>query len=190
MSEVNDTVANERAGSAIIDILTVFDTETIRGLPGQSTDPNKPLGLAHNPAKPELAFMVVNQVYLAGNQATADLKIKARRGDYVRWRAASLSGNADQTSVFYRLTHLNGGNVLDLSELKFRTLASSVAVPKDKNPIVYDIKDQEIPYMEAPVINRGTENYSLFFYIVEYDRAQQRYTPYYYWWDPAVQVDG
>lgn len=176
---MTDIQANSSA-SAIIDIITVFDTQTLLAK-GKSIDSNRPTWLAH-----EDIFMVVNKEYLKENQASADLGIKAIRNDIIRWRAVSLSGNAAETACFYKFEHNTGDRVT--SDIKFSTNQAEVAIPHDGDPIKFDIKDQYTVYMQGEVKTKGTEQYKLYFYITQYDRSTGKYTAYYFAWDPSITV--
>ena len=130
--------------------------------------------------------MVVNKEYLKENQATADLGVKAIRNDIIRWRAVSLSGNAAETACFYKFEHNTGEQVT--SDIKFKTNQAEVAIPRDGDPIHFDIKDQYTVYMQGEVKNKGTEQYKLYFYITQRDRNTDKYNTYYFAWDPSITV--
>jgi hypothetical protein len=164
-----------------IDIYTAFDTQALLGK-GKQTDPNNPTVLDSKDV-----FMVVNARYLVNNQASADLVIRTKKGDNVRWRAASTSGNATQTAAFYKFEH-NTGDVV-VSNVGFTTCPAGMAIPQNNNPETYQIKTQDSAFMQGTVVSSGAEKYRLFFYIVDYDRSTDKYIPYYFVWGAGLTVE-
>ena len=158
-------------------INTLFDTQAILKI-GKSTDPNKPVGLAH-----QNMYMVVNIANLVNFQATGDLIIKGKVNDTINWRCASLSGTGD--AVFFNKFPNDTAGVIETP----RQVQShpQVAVPKSDNPYSYAFETVTDTFWASSLLKAGETNYKVYFAIqYEDDDGTQKVS--YYWWDPKVQV--
>ncbi len=78
-----------------VDILCALDAETLSDLSQDFSNPTK--------IKNENVFMAVNQAQAISGECGPDLKISARVGDQIRWRATSLNSNFDLVVTLYNL---------------------------------------------------------------------------------------
>jgi hypothetical protein len=167
--------------SSIIDIDVAFDTETIVAkYKSPSQNSQSPTGIQHADA-----YMIAQSSDVISGQATADLNVSASVGDVIRWRAASLSGNSDQSAVIYNIVKFSGTQVT--GPIQPITASPTVPIPNAANPVQYTPTTQFDYYINANVIANGTEGYQVWFYIVERNHSTLNTLGYYYW-DPTLTV--
>ena len=167
--------------SQIIDINIAFDTETIVAkYPMPSQNSQAPTGIQHADA-----YMIAQTSDVISGQATADLNVSASVGDAIRWRSESLSGNSEQSVVIYNIVRYAGDQVTGPTDPI--TASPTMPIPNAADPVQYTAMPQYDYYINADIIANGTENYQVWFYIVQRNHSSLQ-TIGYYCWDPALTV--
>ncbi|MEA1673497.1 inclusion body family protein [Nitrospirillum sp. BR 11163] len=174
--------------SKFIDIEIVIDTVTLLSTyPNPSKNANAPTGIAHN-----FSYMIAQSAFVRSGQATGDLNINALVNDTIRWRSLSLSGNSDQSVVLYDIRQFSGTQVTG-------TITAIESNPYEPKPTLVDGKNTNPPtfttvtdldyYLQTTVINHGTENYQVYFYVTQPNPStgQPQLVGYFYW-DPTITV--
>ena len=177
--------------STFIEILSVFDTQTILKdyAPPANPTPSSPIGLPHPSGGPyKYMFMVAKDANTISGQATGNLSIRANVNDQVQWRSASLSDNGAQSAIIYKIQkNGSGADVLKLPP-EVNVTYPYVPVPDESDPTKY--KATEVPdyFLSSLVRRTGVENYLVYFYITDIVNGKLKTLGYYYW-DPAITVD-
>lgn len=152
----------------IIDILAVYDTETIlRNYPNPSQDCNRPTGIAHN-----CLYLLANQQYVISGQGTADLHIRALVADVIRIRSSDLAYNTVLPAVLYAVP---GGEKI-LSPVQAEIAKREIPVPKPPGgcPSPYTMEQVINPDCAATVVSRGDATCRLNFWILSSGSNPQR----------------
>ena len=170
--------------SEIIDIEIVVDTQNlVQSTPNPSQDPTKPTWVAHN-----FAYMIASAGYVRSGQATGDLSISTDVGDVIRWRMISLSGNTNYSANLDNITYLSGNNVT-APATGFLTQPQTTEPGTTPGPITLPPKFVTTPqfdyYVDAAVIASGTQNYSVLFQVLSYDKGTLKSLGYFAW-DPTL----
>lgn len=170
--------------SEIIDIQIVIDTMNLMvHYQNPSKDPKNPTGIGHN-----YAYMIAAEDFVKSGQASGDLSISADVGDTIRWRMVSLSGNTSYSA-----------NLDDIQRYKDDTITSDVegkliepqtpvpgTTPGDISlPPSYTSTEQFDFYLTADIVKSGTENYKVFFAVMQYHSGSLT-TLGYFVWDPTL----
>ncbi|MCG8345653.1 MAG: inclusion body family protein [Chlorobiales bacterium] len=171
--------------SKTINIDVMFDTVTIERDYGGGGSAGSPIGLRH-----EDAWMVAQKNVVDKGQATADLVVKAKVNDYIQWRSESLSGNTDQAAIIYKIARFSGDQVT--SDVEMRVSYPPTPIPDPKNPTSYNaVETQADVHLSCEVLNKGTEGYQVYFYIVNKDDYTGELKTFgYYYWDPTIEAIG
>jgi len=184
--------------SDFIDVFVSIDTNhVLEKYPNPSTNPKSPTPIAH-----DYAYMTAASKYVKAGQATADLEIYALRGDSVRWRATSLSGNTSQSANLYDIEYHKDDRIMrfrpsQAGYAETTELERAKPIPEEKDNEVPDAtkyvsKDQYDFFIQGDVIETGIEHYFVKFYITEIIReagkAPRMVTKGYFQWDPAVHA--
>ncbi len=170
----------------VIDIDVIFDTQTIEKKYGPGGTATHPKGIAH-----EDVFMITRAAIVENNsQATADLTFKALVNDSIRWRSESLDGNSDQSVIIYKIVKFSGTQVTNEPEM--RISYPTTPIPCASNPTSYNaVNSQADVFLTCDVLEKGTEGYQVWFYIVNKDPDTGALSTYgYYCWDPTIHVVG
>lgn len=172
--------------SKTINIDVMFDTVTIeRDYGGSGSSAGSPIGIRH-----EDTWMVAQKNVVDKGQASADLVVKAEVNDYIQWRSESLSGNTDQAAIIYKIARFSGDQVT--SDVEMRVSYPPTPIPDPKNPTSYKPSETQADvHLSCEVLNRGTEGYQVYFYIVNKDEYTGELKTFgYYYWDPTIKVIG
>lgn len=176
---------------SVIFIQTVFDADQIwtryQNDLNRGNSANNPREIGH-----EDVFMVTSPVYLQdpNTQATWNLSIRAEMGDEVRWAGVTVSDEIKYSVIIYNIIlnkYAPPTNKL-VTSLPIPKIAHPfVPVPKESGGVVYplDCDFKQIPeyYLSSDIIDYGTENYSVQFFITEGER-----TLAYFQYDPSITV--
>lgn len=161
---------------SIIDLLIVVDGETlIETLPPGTVD--KPTSVP----EPMIYMVVMNDRAVFG-QASKELKIKAITDDVIRWRAASLSLNANYQVLLYKYLALKGDDLITPPVPLISEVTSPLPNPSD--PLKPTTQKRKYPFWQATVLQAGEVTYA--FHLMILDRQS---TPLgYYYWDPFITI--
>ena len=95
-----------------VQILAVIDAETImERYPNPSKDENRPTGLSRDDLQKTI-YMVTRHSDVISGQASWELNVGADRGDYLNWRAGSLSLDNFLDVDLYKFNAISGGNLI------------------------------------------------------------------------------
>jgi hypothetical protein len=170
--------------SKIIDIDVIIDTATIETNYGGGGSATAPKDIGHNDL-----YMIAPKVVVISGQATGDLNINALVNDGIRWRSESLSGNTDQAAVIYQIDRFGGTQVTTTPQMVVSY--PPTPIPNPDSPTSYTANDQQADtFLNCSVISKGTENYRVWFYIVNKDPNTGALSTFgYYRWDPTITVN-
>jgi hypothetical protein len=138
--------------------------------------------------------MIAEQQYQpttnSGN-ATPNLTINATVGDSINWYAVTLSGDQPTYCIPYKIVQYSGTQVMTVPV--GLTTQPTVPVPPTQqsstNP-TWTPTSQYQYVMTSEVIATGTENYQVWFQVVQMGTNGSLSTLGYYYWDPSVTVNG
>lgn len=173
----------------VIDVMTTFDVVALLKDFPISKDKDKPTGLPHPGDSPsKYMFMVVTDANKISGQATGNLAFRANPNDFINWRSMALSGNGTQSTVIYKIKKFgNGQDVISMPPVP-RVSRPLVPVPDTQDPTKYTLEQSPDYFLNSSVINYGSMNYEVYFYIT--DLVDNKVvTLGYYYWDPLIQVD-
>jgi hypothetical protein len=160
----------------IIDLILVVDAETLLA--------DYPAGTSQQPVsvdRPSI-FLMVRQANTVFGQASKELKVRARTGDILRWRAASLSLNCDLTVALYDFFTLRGANLFSAADDMVATVAEPLPDPADPlHPRTQTVKNV---FWQATLLEPGNATYAFRFMLLDRDCKPQGY----YSWDPFLTV--
>jgi hypothetical protein len=180
---------NRSGGTAIIDVLMVFDTDLIYNDFGRK--PPGPDGvhwLPHGEAARKFAYMVAQEEFVKSGMASTDLVLSVSHGDFIRWRSYSLNGNNNHVVGLNSIEHNTGPHIVD----GFKPNADPFTLPI-YNPVTKKI--DEVPnykdvYYESKVKEAGgTEAYKVYFEIINPLRKGGYESLGLYAWDPDITYE-
>ncbi|KVQ90299.1 hypothetical protein WL35_31325 [Burkholderia ubonensis] len=175
---------------SVIFIQTVFDAEHIWGkykdrIPSDNSS-TKPYEIPH-----EDIFMITSPAYLQDpkTQGTADLSIRAKMADRIRWTGVTVSDETEFSVIMYSI-FLNP-YVKDNQQVTTTPTPEIahpyVPIPKEYNGAVHplDCYFEKIPeyYMACDVNDYGQESYAVQFFITQGEEILA-----YFQWDPQINV--
>ncbi len=171
--------------STVIDIVVVLDTKAVLSSYGTGGTSTAPKWIGHN-----YAYMIAQSAFVRSGQATGDLSVNAEVGDVIRWRLLSLTGDADQAAEIYDISRYSGVQVTATPQalLAHPLVPEPILVDgKNTTPPTYNAVKQDDYYLQATIVESGTENYSVYFYITE-RQGSTLVLKGYYAWDPQIVV--
>lgn len=144
-------------------IQTTLDAEGImKNYPTPSLDENKPTNISH-----KFAYMVATSNSISGN-GSGELLISANVGDTIRFNGSSASNNFDDSIMFYGIFRFGGDSVF--SEFNPINLTAIGVTPSEPNTLPEkQVNGKEFNYLEAAVIDLGSEWYGLSFALYNRD---------------------
>jgi hypothetical protein len=162
-----------------IDVLCIFDAEGILDkYPSPSLDPNNPTPCSH-----DYIFMVSEKDNVMTPQGGAELKIKAKIEDSVRWRSTSLSKNTGYYTQLYSFTTSHGGDLLTTPIVYNLSVTIPIANPADP-PYPSEFESTTAHTWMATVVKEGQVTYHWSFLIS--DRSGNIIG--YFKWDPFIVI--
>jgi hypothetical protein len=143
-------------------VTAVFDTQFIlAGTETPSQDPDNP-----TPAPEAGVFLIAAGAI--GPVARQGLVLPARPRDHLAWRSQSLSGDADQSVVIYRIGAATSGSIGGhvIGHARAETTQTLQPIPDSQTPTEYASERQYDYRLTTPVTHLGEQVTRLDFYIV------------------------
>jgi len=177
--------------STVVDITMLVDVENVIRMFGSSSkDPARPLMHQNNCC----AYMVApNNTSLSG-LGSADLVIRVKVGDRIRWRIQSLSANTSSAAVLYRVGFHTSSSPISTP----RPIIQQVSVPQPTLTPNHDAVDPSrlvttkvSDFALEATIKKSTsspERYSINYYITVPNSAGEPTINGYYGWDSTIVV--
>ncbi len=161
-----------------IDVLIIFDTETIIEKYGKNTDSNNPTQITQQ----DLIYMVTKQGNAVSGEAGNELKVAAKTMDEIRWHETTLSLNADAEAILYKFIATQGQDLISTPEAFLATVKTPLPNPADpQKPTMQEVQTY---FWNSIILKPGQVTYHFQFMIVDRDGTVQGY----YWWDPYIQI--
>jgi hypothetical protein len=175
---------NLKASTETIDVLIVINAEYIKKNYPRNTDPNNAQKIDRN----SHYLIGHNPREIVSGQGTADLSVKAKRGDDFYLRATTIQQNSEDSAVV--LYKIDGNTIF--TPLEF-ALGFTNAIQSNRDtyrPIPPLFKAQYFPNYNARIKNEGTENVFVYFalYISNHNFTSHELYGYYYW-DPKFAIE-
>lgn len=172
----------ESSTNEIINLLIVIDTDKVRrDFSNPSKDPNHPTGLNH-----VYQYMVVSNNEQIQGQGTADLNFHAIPGDVIRMAITSEYSNMDNPVFIYKINKFGGSDVFDL--FNNYVITTKTVIGGTPNPLPPQVITETFDYYQANVMNKGTENYQVWFAMYQRQRSGDPTLVGYFYWDPKITV--
>lgn len=160
----------------IIDLILVMDTAGLLAAypPGSPEAPNS--------VDQPLIYMMVRQANAVFGEASKELKISARTGDILRWRASSLSLNSDSTAALYKFFALRGSDLLSPPAPLLAQIASPLPNPAD--PLHPGRQEIANAFWQSTILAPGNVTYAFQFMVLDRDNNPLGY----FSWDPFITI--
>jgi len=161
---------------ATVDVLVAVDAATMvasypPGTPTAPTSIDKPL-----------LFMIVRQANAVFGNAGKELKMTVAVGDTIRWRATSLSMNANEDVLLYKFFALRGETLLSPPQPLLATVSTPLPNPVD--PLHPGSQSVKSYFWNTTVLQAGSVTYA--FHLAVSDRHGAMLG--YYYWDPFITI--
>ncbi|UPK72507.1 inclusion body family protein [Chitinophaga filiformis] len=173
-----------------VNVLTIVDTEAIKAVYPRNPNASKdnPTGLNHHEG---ITMLCPASNYVGNiNQDPANLEFKANVGDWISFRATTLSKNADDAVILYDVESYNGKNVFNGFNATKETRTGAV-VPDTTQQDGLPPKQQSVTFYsyDSKISNSGTETLKITFALYVLDEDEENQVIYdYFWWDPEIDV--
>jgi nematocidal protein AidA len=158
-----------------IDILVVFDAETIVAKYGTNSDPANPVAVDNS-----LIYMIVASGEAVSGNAGGELNIAAQTEDTIRWREATLG--PDFSAILYLFVPTSGGGLISNPVPYLATVTEPL--PNPQNPTQPGTQTIQDYFWNSVALSPGSVTYHFNFMIVARNGATQGY----YWWDPFITI--
>lgn len=156
-----------------LDVTAVFDTQFIlAGTETPSQDPDRPA------RAPETGVFLI-AAGAADPVGGQRLVLPCRPGNSLTWRGKSLSGDADQSAVIYRIDGLIGAHAL--GPARARANQTLQPIPDSQAPTGYAAEPQYDYRLTTRVAGLGEQVTRLDFYIVNRDHSTLTTVGYFSW---------
>lgn len=164
--------------SAIIDVLASFDAYTIvNNYQNASKDPDRPTFVDNS-----LIYMTTRQDRIIG-QSGAELNVKARVGDVIRWRETELSLGFEYDALFYRFV-TNETRLITPPQVIVSPVTVLVPQMGHEGQPVFDKQTIQDHYWQCTIVNTGHVTYHFYFGIYESGSLLG-----YFQWDPFITIE-
>jgi hypothetical protein len=163
----------------IIDVLLVADTAAILEKYGSAGTPSKPTYLDEN-----LIWLIVRQKQAIFANASAELKLAARTEDIIRWRATSLSHNAENSALFYAFQPMRPGTDKLIRTPRANLVELKTPLPDPDAPAKPTMQQVQDYFWQTTVLSAGEAVYTFDFTIVHRDGTVHGY----FSWDPFIKI--
>lgn len=167
----------------VIEIIVVVDTAALYKY--YHDKPRSFNYLEPTPITHDFSYMMASYAYVVDHQASADLHIKAKVGDTLRFTGMSESANLDNAVIVYNITNFSGTDVT--SSALFMTFEKDSVRPiRGKFPEV-QFPDKLFWPIQLSVARKGVSNYKVLFAMYTRYSGDQKIFGYFEW-DPTLTV--
>lgn len=161
----------------IINVLIVFDAETILANYPGSTDSNNPRGVDDS-----LIYMITRKGSALSGNAGGELNISAEVNDTIRWRETTISLDSSYSVILYKFEATQGGQLI--SDPVPRESTVTVPLPDPNNPLVPKKQTISDYHWTTDILDIGNVTYRFYFMVLDRDGNPQGY----YYWDPFITI--
>jgi hypothetical protein len=165
----------EQGMSATIDLGVVVDTQSVlANYADLSQDPDRPTVISS-----DYCYLIGADALVSTGQASDRMKLNAPATkddspNLVRWRAVSLSDNADPAAVIYAIL-TPSRRISILGPMTAHTATTEAALPilkggENTDPPSFEIQTVEDFYYQAPLLKPGRADLQIRFYLTTQDQ--------------------
>jgi hypothetical protein len=183
---------SQQSTATTVNVMTIVDTDAITAVYPKNPKANKdtPTGLNHH----EGIIMTCPIENFVGhiNNDPANLEFSANVGDWIAFRAITVSANSEDAVILYYVASLDSTNVFNPKSFgpEKETRSGAVVPDTSTDDGLPALQETETFYSyNAMVGNKGQEKLGIRFALYQLDEHREKQELYdYFWFDPQIDV--